>query len=240
MIKKGFAIALVLVAVTLTVGFSQQASDPAYQRQGELPIIKSASGNADKTVATELVQTLMIDSFEKAGEWSAFMPRDYGVAVGMRRVGVPRELKSDSNKYTLGVKVEFMHRDWSWVTITPAKPTKIRGITKSISVWVVGRNYKHMLSIIIRDYLNHMKFLQAEKMIWVGWKKVTINIPDTIKQENYKITEERGITFLGFRIDFAPEDIMGRPFYTYFDYLTADTDLFSEQNQNPDDMLDNW
>lgn len=238
MIKKILTTAF--LGLGLSVGFAQQVNNPAYQRQGALPIVKSGSSSASKTVATELVQTLLIDSFESAGEWSAFMPRDYGVAVGMRRQGVPRELKSDSNKYVLGVKCEFMRRDWAWVTITPAKPTKIRGITKSISMWVVGRNYKHMLSIIIRDYLGRMKFLQAEKMMWVGWKKVTINIPDTIKQENYKISEERGITFLGFRIDFAPEDIMGRPFYTYFDYLTADTDLFSEQNQNPDDMLDNW
>jgi hypothetical protein len=223
------------------VSFAQQLGNSALQKTGELEIISTNSKeSSDKKVATELVQTVLVDDFETAGEWRAFIPRDYGFAVAMRREGGPKDLVSDRNKYVLGVRVEFMKRDWSWVTIDPAKPIKIKGITKTLSVWLVGRNYKHTLLVVLKDYLDSMKFVKSERMIWVGWKKVNINIPDTIEQENYKITEDRGITFMGFRVEFEPDDMMGRPFYTYFDYLTADTDLFSEKNQNPDDMLDNW
>lgn len=221
--------------------FGQQVGKSDIQRQGELEIINTNAGaNSDKKVATELVQTLLVDDFETAGEWSAFIPRDYGVAVAMRREGGPRDLVSDKNRYVLGIKVEFMKRDWSWCSITPAKAIKIKGLTKTISIWLVGRNYKHNLNLVLKDYLDRMKYIKSERMIWVGWKQVNINIPDTIEQENYKISEDRGVTFLGFRVEFDPDDMLGRPFYTYMDYLTADTDLFSERNQNPDDMMDNW
>ena len=55
--------------------------------------------------------------------------------------------------------------------------------------------------------MENPKRLKGEEMRWVGWKQVKIIIPDTIQQENYKVTEERGITFLAFEIYFAPEDI---------------------------------
>ncbi len=226
---------------TFTLSSYAQNNTVINPRAGELEIVNTnANQTADKKVATELVKTLLIDDFETPGEWSSFMPRDFGVTRAMRRDGGPSQIQSDKNKYVLGVKTEFMKREWSWLSVTPAQPTKVKGITKSLSVWVVGRNYRHTLSFVIKDYLGHVKYLTAERMIWVGWKPVSINIPDTIQQENYKISEDRGITFVGFRIDFEPEDMMGRPYYIYFDYLTADTDLFSEQNQNPDDMMDSW
>ncbi len=221
--------------------YSQQVGKSDAQKSGQLEIINTnAQETADKTVANELVQTVLVEDFETAGEWSAFIPRDYGIAMAMRREGSPKDLASDKNKYVLGIKVDFMKRDWSWVSIVPAKPIKIKGITKTLSIWVVGRNYKHTLSVVLKDYLDREKYVKSERLIWVGWKQVNINIPDTIEQENYKITEDRGLTFLGFRIDFDPDDMLGRPFYTYFDYFTADTDLFSESKQNPDDMMDNW
>jgi len=224
-----------------SVNYAQQVERSDRSRIGELEIINTnARESADKKVATELVQTVLVDDFETAGEWAAFMPRDFGFATAMRREGAPRDLASDRNKYVLGVKIEFMKRDWAWATVVPARPVKIKGITKTVSVWVVGRNYKHILSLMLKDYLDRMRFIRAEKLIWIGWKQVNINIPDTIDQENYKISEDRGITFVGFRLDFDPDDILGRPFYTYFDYLTADVDLFAETKQNPDDMLDHW
>lgn len=232
---------VVMMGMIALSAYGQQTGRPDALRTGELEIVSTnVYETSDKKVATELVQTLLVDDFEQAGEWAAFIPRDFGIATAVRREGAPRDLSSDKNKYVLGVRVEFMKRDWSWVSITPVKPIKIKGLTKTLSCWVVGRNYRHTLVFVIRDYLDRDRFIKAEKMIWVGWKKVNVNIPDTIEQENYKVSEDRGITFIGFRIEFEPDDMLGRPFYSYYDYLTADTDLFTERNQNPDDMLDNW
>lgn len=227
--------AVVLTGALTTGLFSQQVRSRS-SLTGELSVVGSTNNAGD----FNLTAKLLVEDFEQAGEWSSYMPRDYGVTMAMRREGSPDSLASESNKFVLGVKAEFMRRDFSWVTITPAKPTAIKGITKSLSVWVVGRNYQHMLSVILRDYLGRIKFLQAGTLTWAGWKEVSIPIPPSIEQQNYKITEERGLTFEGFRVDFQPEDMMGRPFYIYFDWLTSDTDIFVESFQNPDDMLDNW
>jgi hypothetical protein len=222
--------------IITTLAFSQSVSDKAKGMEVALPVIDTNAGLG----GNQLLQRFLVEDFESSGEWTSFMPRDYGVTMAMVRPGGPMKITNGNNLYVLGVKTEFMKRDWSWITITPPKPIKIPGITKSLNVWVVGRNYRHKLILILRDYLDRMKFLDGEKLIWTGWKLVSVQIPTTIEQDNYKITEERGITFLGFRIDFSPEDILGTPFYIYFDYLTADTDIFSEVNQNPDDMWDNW
>lgn len=238
---KVIAICLGVMMIASTVS-AQQVGRGDSSRSGELEVINTnVDATANNTVASELVQELLLDDFEKAGEWSSFMPRDYGVTRAMRREGAPRKYETQADcEYVLGVKTEFMKRAWSWVSVVPAKPIKIKGLTRKISVWVIGRSYRHTLSFVIRDYLNHVKFLTAEQTLWHGWKQVNVNMPDTIKQHDYKISEERGITFLGFRIDFEPRDMLGRPFYIYFDYLTAMVDIFTEENQNPDDMLDHW
>ncbi len=226
----------ILATILVTRTFAQQVGRRNSGLTGSLSVV----GTTNQEGEFNLTAKLLVEDFEMAGEWSSYMPRDYGVTMAMRREGAPESLASESNRYVLGVKVEFMRRDFSWVTMTPAKPTAIKGITKSLSVWVVGRNYQHMLSVILRDYLGRIKFLQAGKLTWAGWKEVSIPIPPSIEQDNYKITDERGVTFEGFRVDFQPEDMMGRPFYIYFDWLTSDTDIFVESFQNPDDMLDNW
>lgn len=189
-----------------------------------------------------LVAELLIEDFEDAGEWSSFMPRDYGLTMAMRREGRPLDAETQDidNNYVLGIKTEFMRRDFSWITITPAKPNAIKGNTKQINVWVAGRAYLHELSIVLRDYVGELKVLYVDQLTHVGWKQLQIPIPDTIDQENYKVTDERGLTFEGFRIDFEPEDILGRPFYVYFDWMTSETDIFNEAHGNQDDMMDNW
>lgn len=187
-----------------------------------------------------LLATLLIEDFESSGEWSSFIARDYGLSMAMRRQGSPIDVTNDNNNYVLGVKTEFMRRDFSWLTITPAQGVAIKGVTKTLSVWIAGRGYTHQLSFIIRDYIGDMKTLPSDDMTHIGWKEVELQIPTTIDQENYKISDERGITFEGFRIDFDPEDMMGRPFYIYFDWMTSETDIFNEGHGNEDDMLDNW
>ena len=98
-----------LLTVFIVIGslaYGQQVGKTDVQRGGELEVINTnASDASDKKVATELVQTLLVDDFETAGEWSANTPRDFGIAMAMRREGAPRDLASEKNRYVLGVKV---------------------------------------------------------------------------------------------------------------------------------------
>lgn len=60
----------------------------------------------------------------------------------------------EDDKYVLGVKVAFFHRGNSFFTVYPANPLPIPGIVKTISIWVVGRNYNHMLTVLFNDSMD--------------------------------------------------------------------------------------
>ncbi len=242
MLRKLFT-ASIIIAVFTGYGVSQQVQDNPSKLQGYQVQSEQPTETPDKDTAEQLVYTILLDDFERAGEWHAEIPIDFGTALAMRREGCPKQLQKlgDKNRYVLGVKFQFVRRGFAWATIMPPKEIKIPGITKSISLWVVGRNYKHTLKIIIRDLLGRLQYLTVGRLTHTGWKLMIVNIPDTVIQDNYKVSEDRGISFVGLVIEFDPEDISTRkPFYVYFDYLTAKSDLFVERFQNPDDMVDNW
>ena len=74
---------------------------------------------------------------------------------------------------------------------------------------------------------------------FVGWKKVNIVVPSSIKQHNYHDTDWRGISFAGFSIATDPAESYG-VYYVYFDELRAITDIYSEEFRDEDDMEDGW
>jgi hypothetical protein len=60
-----------------------------------------------------------------------------------------------------------------------------------------------------------------------------------IVQRNYHYNNRLGIKITGFRIDVDPWEAYGS-YYIYLDDLRAVTDLFAEDNRDPDDMPDTW
>jgi hypothetical protein len=48
-----------------------------------------------------------------------------------------------------------------------------------------------------------------------------------------------GIKITGFRVNVDPWEAYGS-YYVYLDDVRAVTDLFAEDNRDPDDMLDTW
>ena len=97
-------IRVLLVFVLITSGsvllYSQQIGRSDIQRAGEFEVVNTNAGaSASTDVGTELIQTLLIDDFEYAGEWNAFMQRDEGFAVSMKREGSPKELANENNRF---------------------------------------------------------------------------------------------------------------------------------------------
>jgi hypothetical protein len=84
------------------------------------------------------------------------------------------------------------------------------------------------------------------KLNFQGWKKLTVAVPPQaedgrhgIIQRNYNYNNQMGLKIIGFRIDCDPMEAYGS-YYIYFDDLRAVTDLFAEDNRDPDDMVDAW
>jgi hypothetical protein len=118
-------------------------------------------------------------------------------------------------------------------------PIPIEGITKTISVWAVGRNYNHVLKVMLEDYFGRHMELTLGKLNFMGWKKMTVAVPPDIVQSEYHFTYKSGLRVLGFRVEGDPMESYGT-YYLYLDDLRAVTDLFAESYRDTDDMVDGW
>ncbi|MCX7656982.1 MAG: flagellar filament outer layer protein FlaA, partial [Treponemataceae bacterium] len=130
--------------------------------------------------------------------------------------------------------------------IRPLRPIPIEGITKTISVWVVGRNYNHVLKVVLQDFFGREYELYMGRLNFQGWKKLTVAIPPQspdgksgIVQRDYHYNSKMGLKIIGFKVECDPMEAYGS-YYIYFDDLRAVTDLFAEENRDPDDMVDTW
>lgn len=193
----------------------------------------------------ELLTDIIVTKFEDAEAWSGQMPLDQGSILLMKRLGKPAALPDKDpvtgieNKFVLGVKVNFNKRGSNRFIVKPPKPIKIVGITKTLSIWVVGRNFSHTLYYMVSDFFNRPINIKATTLNFLGWKKITTIVPPDIIQDEYHYVQNEGITFLGLLVETNPPESYGT-YYVYFDELTARSNVFSQSNVDMDDMVDTW
>ncbi len=227
---------LLLAAVLIPSAFAQDASAPVAAEIG-------------KDSAQQLLKEISVTKFEDASFWGSQMPLDMGLVTLRRLEGSPQGKKpiedekklgiAEADRYVVGARINFFRRGPTYFTISPVAPIPIEGISKTLSVWVVGRNFNHMLKIVIEDFIGRRMELTLGKLNFVGWRQMTVAVPPTISQTEYHYTYKNGIKFLGFRIDCDPAENFGT-YYLYLDDLRAVTDLFGESKRDTDDMVDSW
>jgi hypothetical protein len=252
------SLVLAVPAFSQTTGTQQPTGTPGAQAQGAAPqgppaqnvsVGQPNPADIGKDQAQQLLEELSISRFEDAAFWGGSIPLDMGVIALKKLEGgpagkqpIPQEVKlgiKEEDKYVLGVKVSFFHRGDSFFTVYPAKPLPIPGIVKTVSVWVVGRNYNHVLKLLFNDSMGRAQEVTFGTLNFLGWKKLTVAIPPSIVQQDYHYGVQTGITITGFRIDTDSLDTYGT-YYIYFDDLRAVTDLFGESKRDTDDMADGW
>lgn len=199
--------------------------------------------------AQQLLKEVSVTRFEDAAFYFPAMPSDQGIVTLRQFPGGPMDkepIKDEStlsitvhDKNVLGAKVDFFRRGPHELVLSPVKPIQIEGLAKTMSLWVVGRNYNHVLKIIISDYFGHKKELTVGKLNFMGWKKLTVAIPPAILQDEYHYSGRSGIQFHGIKLEFDMMETYGE-YYVYFDDLRAWTDLFAEVSRDADSMSDDW
>ncbi|MDR1100404.1 MAG: flagellar filament outer layer protein FlaA [Treponema sp.] len=204
--------------------------------------------------AQQLLKEVSVDKFEHDGYWRSAMSSDEGFTTTRLFAGTPagkqpipdEEGLNISDNYVLGTRVDFLRRGYNSFTIYPIRPIPIEGITKTISMWIAGRNFNHEVKILIQDYFGRDYEIYMGKLNFQGWKKLTVAIPpqaedgvNGVVQRNYHYNNQMGLKITGFRIDCDPMEAYGS-YYIYFDDLRAVTDLFAENNRDADDMADGW
>lgn len=233
--KNGVLVALALIILAFPV-FAQTTTTP---NPAEIGV----------DTAQQALQEISISKFEDPGMWKVFMPVDQGIIESRRFAGAPAERKpipqeqqlnvGGEDKYVLGVKVQFFRRGNTEIFIQPIRPLTVPGIAKTVSVWVVGRNFNHMLKLVVRDQFGNVDVIDMGKLNFTGWRQLTCAIPPNIQQRNIHYPGRGGITILGFIIDPALLETYGT-YYVYFDDLRAVTDLFADQSRDKDDIPDIW
>lgn len=199
--------------------------------------------------AQQKLQEISVDKFENPGFWSVHMSLDQGL-VSMRRFeGAPKDKKpiqaeqdagiSEPDKFVLGVKASFFHRGPAEILIKPSRPIAVEGIVKTLSVWVIGRNFNHELKVWLEDAFGNTAILTMGKLNFTGWKRLTVPLPTTLVQQDSHYGQKSGIRIKGFIIEADMMETYGR-YYVYFDDLRAVTDLFPIEVRDEDDMADNW
>ena len=234
-------IAVLMVLATFGMVFAQQGTsltDPD-------PTIIGADS------AKQALREVSVDLFEREGSWNARISSDNGVISSRLFDGSPasKEPMAENEGVTaervLGVKVEFFRRGINSFYVTAARPIPIEGITKTVSVWVTGRNQGHNLYLLVQDYFGNNFEIYMGSLAFSGWKKMTAAVPPSpdgergIVQQSAYYGERPGLRIIGFRIDCDPLLARGS-YYLYFDDLRAVTDLYDMENRNEDDMIDNW
>lgn len=199
--------------------------------------------------AQQKLRTVSVSKFEDSGFWRTTMPLDEGLIKHRTLPGSPADKEALEGEQevgiqvtddsVLGVKVNFFRRGYNSFSIKPVKPLPVEGITKTISLWVVGRNSPHTLKLLVSDQFGNDGEITMGELNFTGWKKMTVAIPPTIKQKDYHYQNRMGIKIDGFKIVCDPEETYGT-YYIYFDGLRATTDLFAEETRDVDDMADNW
>ncbi len=200
------------------------------------------------------LREVMVDSFEREGSWNVKMSPDVGFISSRFFDGGPDPLAKDPTSdgtenpedfRAFGAKVEFFRRGVNSFYLTPAQPLAIDGVTKTISVWVAGRNQPHTITLLLRDFFGNNFELYMGELSFTGWKKMVVAVPPSpdgtrgIIQDSAYHGLNPGLTVVGFRVDCDPMSASGT-YYLYLDDLRAITDLYAFENSDPYDMDDSW
>ena len=203
--------------------------------------------------AMSSLREVSIDKFEREGSWAVHISPDDGVITSRLFEGNPamkEPLEEDEGKeaedtQVLGVRVDFFRRGINAFTIKSGRPLPIEGITKTISLWVCGRNQDHDMYVLVQDYFGNNYQLYLGNLGFSGWKKLTCVVPPSpdgehgIVQSSAYYGDKPGLKIIGFRVECNPVKARGS-YYMYLDDLRAVTDLYDLENHDEDDMADNW
>ena len=203
--------------------------------------------------AMSSLREVSIDKFEREGSWAVHISPDDGVITSRLFEGNPamkEPLEEDEGKeaedtQVLGVRVDFFRRGINAFTIKSGRPLPIEGTTKTISLWVCGRNQDHEMYVLVQDYFGNNYQLYLGNLGFSGWKKLTCVVPPSpdgehgIVQSSAYYGDKPGLKVIGFRVECNPVKARGS-YYMYIDDLRAVTDLYDLENHDEDDMADNW
>jgi hypothetical protein len=125
--------------------------------------------------------------------------------------------------YVLGVKTYFADRGFDRVEVAPPQEYIIKGQARQVSVWVLGRKFRHTLFAKFRDFKGNTHNIRLGRLDFFGWRKLTAPIPGFIPQSTRYSLQDKNIKFVSLFVTSDPHEVGGE-FYFYVDDLEVRTD----------------
>ncbi|WCL48651.1 flagellar filament outer layer protein FlaA2 [Leptospira sp. GIMC2001] len=214
---------------------------------GPAPQPASGANNQDEGP----LKRIILDDFEESEDWRVKSTTPLGETKTLKMVqrGLIKDVfddntvpenggdKIDQNHF-LGVKTYFNVRGFDRVELSPPHEYIIKGKARQVSVWVLGRKYRHTLFAKFRDYKDRTHNVRLGKVDFFGWRKMTATIPGFIPQSTRFALLDKNLHFVSL---FVTSDVheVGGDFYFYVDDLEIRTDR-SEAKYPGSEIKDNW
>ncbi len=160
--------------------------------------------------------------------------------INGRPIRLENDAETENDRFILGGKVTFARRGLYAFAVNATTPIRIDGLVKEVSFWVAGRGVDHRLELVVKDADGQVVILPAGKLTFNGWNKISVPIPQTVKQFPRTSGVPDGLEIVGFLIQTSLLESYG-DFYFYIDDLRAVTDLYAYAGDSEaDNPSDSW
>jgi hypothetical protein len=220
-------------------------------------------GAQDKTTAVEPLERVTLEDFEMAEDWKAKSTSPLGETKTLKMIqrglikdvfdenstpdaydiktGTYSDAKQEERvgkNHILGVKTYFASRGFDRVEVSPPQEYIIKGKARQVSVWVLGRKYRHTLFAKFRDYKGNTHNIRLGRLDFFGWRKLTAPIPGFVPQSSRFSILDKNIRFVSLFVTSDAAEPAG-DFYFYVDDLEIKTD--KQESVYPGfEVKDNW
>ena len=218
-------------------------------------LAQQAGGGAaqpqQNTAKTEPLQRLTLEDFEQSEDWVARATCPLGETKTLKMVqrGLIKDVfdenlvpqnggdKIDQN-HILGVKTFFNDRGFDRVEVKPPHEYVIKGKIRQVSIWALGRKFRHTLYVKFRDYRGNTHNIRMGRLDYFGWRKLTSPIPGFVPQSTRFALLDKNMHFVSFFVTSDHHEVGGN-FFFYVDDLEIRTDK-GEASYPGSEIKDNW
>ena len=243
--KRLFIISFGLLGVFISPVLAQEPQPVAQEPQQAQPQVRPK-------IKVNLVD-LVLNDFENAEDWTAFSTSPLEITKSQKRVqrgpiedtynpqnltDAERRLFVAGQNHVLGVKGYIKDKGFDRIEVKPPHAYIIRGIGRQLSVWVLGRNFRHILYAKFKDYAGRIHKIKLARLNFFGWRKITTTIPGWLPQSARYSLFHKNLRFISIFVESNVHEPRGT-FYFYLDQLTMKIDK-TDASYPGSQMTDLW
>ncbi|MDH4262097.1 MAG: flagellar filament outer layer protein FlaA [Spirochaetia bacterium] len=188
--------------------------------------------------STSVLEDILLNDFENAEDWKAVSTTPLGdtkikkvIQVGpIEDAANPGDITADEKSrfvdgqnHVLGVKTFYVDRGFDRVEVKPPHEYIVHGIARQMSVWALGRQFRHTLFVKLRDYRGELHTLRIGRLDFFGWRKMSITIPGWLPQSTRYALLDKNLHFVSLYTVCDKKEVPGE-FYFYVDDLRMKVD----------------